>query len=81
MALLTRIERARLEICGVHSLREEYALTLHGWYSNLEQNRAQARSEIGEQRVRVWELCMLGSARAFTNGDITNYHVVAQRPA
>lgn len=79
-ALLTRIEGAELEIRSVQSLREDYARTLRSWYSNLERHRAQARAEIGEQRVRVWELYMLGSAHSFTRGEITNYHVVAQRP-
>ncbi|MBV8987244.1 MAG: class I SAM-dependent methyltransferase [Solirubrobacterales bacterium] len=79
-ALLTRLERAGLEIRGVQSLREDYALTLRWWYSNLEHHRAEAISEVGEQRVRVWEIYTLASAQAFASGELTNYHVLAQRP-
>jgi cyclopropane-fatty-acyl-phospholipid synthase len=77
--LLRALERAELEIRAAESLREDYALTLRRWYSNVERHRDQARGEIGEQRVRVWEAYLLGSAQAFEDGEITNFHVVAQR--
>ncbi len=78
-AFLTEMQNAGLEIRGVRSLREDYARTLRCWYANLERDRAQARAEVGEERVRVWETYILGSAHAFIDGEITNYHVVAER--
>jgi cyclopropane-fatty-acyl-phospholipid synthase len=78
-ALLSRMERSQLEIRHVQSLREDYAHTLHRWYSNLMRSRAEAQAEVGEERLRVWQAYILGSAQAFADGDITNYHVIAQR--
>jgi cyclopropane-fatty-acyl-phospholipid synthase len=77
--LLRDMQRAELEIRSVRSLREDYARTLRGWFANLELRRDEARAEVGEQRVRVWEAYILGSADAFLAGDITNYHVLARR--
>jgi cyclopropane-fatty-acyl-phospholipid synthase len=78
-SLLPRLERAGLEIRDVQSLREDYALTLRRWYSNLQLARDDAVADVSEERVRVWEAYILGSAQAFAAGEITNYHVVAQR--
>jgi cyclopropane-fatty-acyl-phospholipid synthase len=78
-SLLQRIDRMGLEIRDVQSLREDYALTLRRWYSNLELAREEAVAEVGEQRVRVWEAYIIGSAQAFAAAEITNYHVLAQR--
>lgn len=78
-ALLENIEGAGLEVRAVQSLREHYARTLRHWYANLQTNRAEALAELGAERVRVWELYILGSALAFEDGEITNYHVVAER--
>ncbi len=78
-SLLLRIDRMGLEIRDVQSLREDYALTLRRWYSNLELAREEAVADVGEQRVRVWEAYIIGSAQAFAAAEITNYHVLAQR--
>jgi cyclopropane-fatty-acyl-phospholipid synthase len=78
-ALLRRMEQAHLEIRSVRSMREDYARTLRCWFANLERNRDEARGEVGEQRVRVWEAYILGSAHAFVESDITNYQVLAHR--
>jgi cyclopropane-fatty-acyl-phospholipid synthase len=78
-SLLSRIERAGLEIRGVQSLREDYARTLRRWYANLQRVREEAQAEVGEERVRVWETYILGSAQAFAAAEITNFHVLAQR--
>jgi cyclopropane-fatty-acyl-phospholipid synthase len=78
-ALLESVEAAGLEVRGVQSLREHYGRTLRRWYANLHAHRAQALEEVGSERVRVWELYILGSALAFEDGEITNYHVLAER--
>ena len=37
-------------------------------------------ADAGEERTRVWELYMAGSARAFEDADISVFQVLAARP-
>jgi cyclopropane-fatty-acyl-phospholipid synthase len=68
-----------LEVRDVESLREHYGLTLRAWIQNLREHRAAATAVVGAERVRTWDLYMLGSALAFEDGDITVYQVLATR--
>jgi cyclopropane-fatty-acyl-phospholipid synthase len=74
------LQAAGLEIRDVESLREHYALTLRRWLANLDADRAAMTAEAGEERVRIWELYMAGSALAFEDGDISVFQVLAARP-
>lgn len=80
-SLLAKADAAGLEVLDAHSLRHDYVLTLQRWYANLERRREAAVREVGEPRVRVWELYLAGCAHAFARGDETNFHVVATRPS
>jgi cyclopropane-fatty-acyl-phospholipid synthase len=80
-ALVASIERAGLEPREVSSTREHYARTLRRWYGNLRRHRPEAEAEIGSERLRVWQLYILASATGFDDAEISNYQVVAERPA
>lgn len=80
-ALVGSIERAGLEPREVSSTREHYARTLRCWYDNLERQRREAEAEIGSERLRVWQLYILASAAGFDDAEISNYQVLAERPA
>jgi cyclopropane fatty-acyl-phospholipid synthase-like methyltransferase len=73
-------QAAGLETRDVESLREHYALTLRRWLANLHAERAAMTADAGEERVRIWELYLAGSALAFEGGDISVFQVLAARP-
>ena len=41
--------------------------------------RAEAVALVGPERVRAWQLYMLGSAQGFEDGEITVYQVLSAR--
>ncbi len=73
------LQRAGLETRDVESMREHYGLTLRRWLGNLTTERDAVVAEVGEERARVWELYLLGSALAFEDADITIYQVLLTR--
>jgi cyclopropane-fatty-acyl-phospholipid synthase len=77
--LVTALEHNRLEVRDVESLREHYALTLRRWVTNLRLDRERAEALVGPERTRVWDLYMLGAARAFETAEIGLYQVLAVR--
>jgi cyclopropane-fatty-acyl-phospholipid synthase len=77
--VLRSMENSNLEIRDVESLREHYVITLRGWLANLECRRQDAIREVGEARVRAWQLYLLGSAQAFAAADITVFQVLSVR--
>jgi cyclopropane-fatty-acyl-phospholipid synthase len=58
------------ELRHVESLREHYAMTLREWGANLDRRWAEAVSEVGERRARVWRLYMATSRVGFEVGRI-----------
>jgi cyclopropane-fatty-acyl-phospholipid synthase len=78
-AIMSAMQSAGLETRDVESLREHYALTLRRWVRNLAEHRDEAIALAGADRERVWRLYMTGSAKAFEDGDITVYQVLAAR--
>ena len=74
------VERTRLEVRDVESLREHYTLTLRCWLANLAARPAEAIAEAGPERERVWRLYMTGSALSFARGDISVYQLLAAAP-
>jgi cyclopropane-fatty-acyl-phospholipid synthase len=77
--LIATMQDHRLEVRDVESLHEHYAITLRRWMDNLLHRRAEAEAMVGGERVRAWELYMLGSALSFEDDDITVYQVLATR--
>jgi cyclopropane-fatty-acyl-phospholipid synthase len=69
-----------LEAIDAEALREHYARTLWHWTERLEANAQAARSEVGEERYRVWRIYMAGSAHAFDRGWLSLWQVLAGRP-
>ncbi len=69
-----------LEPIDAEALREHYAKTLWHWVDRLEANAEAARSEVGEERFRVWRIYMAGSAHAFDRGWLSLWQVLAGRP-
>jgi len=71
---------AGLELIDAEALREHYARTLWHWVDRLEGNANAARSEVGDQRFRVWRIYLAGSAHAFERGWLSIFQLLAGRP-
>jgi cyclopropane-fatty-acyl-phospholipid synthase len=73
------MERSKLEIADVESLRPHYAMTLRRWVERLERNRASALQYVNEATYRVWRLYMAACALQFESGEIGIYQVLAAK--
>ena len=73
------MQAAGLEVRDTESLRDHYPLTLRRWVANLLDHREQATVIAGTERVRAWELYLLGSAQGFEDEDIAVYQVLSVR--
>ncbi|HEY0748549.1 MAG TPA: cyclopropane-fatty-acyl-phospholipid synthase family protein [Steroidobacteraceae bacterium] len=73
------MERSKLEIADVESLRPHYAMTLRHWVSRLERNRTRALQYVNEATYRVWRLYMSACALQFESGEIGIYQVLAAK--
>jgi cyclopropane-fatty-acyl-phospholipid synthase len=71
---------AGLELIDAEALREHYARTLWHWVDGLESNADAARSEVGEEKFRVWRIYLAGSAHAFERGWLSIFQLLAGRP-
>jgi cyclopropane-fatty-acyl-phospholipid synthase len=78
--MVREYERAGLEVRGVESLREHYALTLQRWIARIEERWNDAVRIAGEERARVWSLYMRGSAMGFALGYTNIHQTLAVRP-
>lgn len=65
----------------VESLRENYALTLRAWVTNMERRWERAVSLTSAGPARVWHLFLAGSALAFEANQTGVNQVLAVRPA
>lgn len=74
---MVAMQSAGLEIRDLESLREHYVLTLRRWLSNLDAHTHEAAADVGEARLRVWRLYLVGAAHSFANCDISVYQVLA----
>lgn len=63
--IISRMHDAGFEIRHEENLREHYAMTLAAWCRNLDENWADAVSEVGEGTARVWRLYMAGCRLGF----------------
>ena len=77
---VTQLERARLEVRDVESIREHYGLTLRRWVANLEADWPRAQRIAGPGRARVWLLYMAACALAFERNRIGVNQILAVRP-
>ncbi len=68
-----------LEVRHAENLREHYAMTLKGWCDNLEDNWAEAVTEVGANRARVWLLYMAGCRLGFDARVIELHQVLGVR--
>ncbi len=71
---------AGLELIDAEALREHYARTLWHWVDRLESNADAARSEVGEEKFRIWRIYLAGSAHAFERGWLSIFQLLAGRP-
>jgi cyclopropane-fatty-acyl-phospholipid synthase len=76
---LTEMERARLEILDVESLRLHYARTCRQWVERLMARADEARALVGERVFRTWRLYLTCSAVAFESGSIGLYQVLMRK--
>jgi cyclopropane-fatty-acyl-phospholipid synthase len=77
--VVSTIQESGFEVRDVESLREHYALTLRSWVRNLEEQRAEAVTQAGEGRYRVWRLYMAASALNFKAGRTQVHQILAVR--
>jgi len=69
-----------LEVIDAEALRPHYAKTLWRWCERLEANADAARTEIGEEKYRVWRIYLAGSAHAFDRGWLSLWQLLAGKP-
>jgi cyclopropane-fatty-acyl-phospholipid synthase len=74
------LARAGLELVDAEALREHYAKTLWCWLDGLEANADAARTEVGEEKFRVWRIYLAGSAHAFERGWLSLWQLLAGKP-
>jgi cyclopropane-fatty-acyl-phospholipid synthase len=78
-SVTSAMQRQRLEVRDVESLREHYARTLRHWVANLEANWNRAVELVGPNRARVWRMYMAGAALGFEAGRTSIHQVLAVR--
>lgn len=69
-----------LECRDAECLRPHYARTLWHWVDRLESNMARAKQIVGEEKYRIWQIYMAGSAHAFERGWMSLFQILAGRP-
>lgn len=69
-----------LECQDAESLRTHYARTLWHWVDRLESNMGRAKQIVGEEKYRIWQIYMAGSAHAFERGWMSLFQILAGKP-
>ncbi len=77
--VVSAMQRVRLEVRDVHSLREHYATTLRAWVANLEASWDEAQRLVGPGRARVWRLYLAGCAIGFEENRTAIHQVLGVR--
>ena len=77
--VISALQRRRLEVRHVESLREHYAITLRHWVVNLERHWDEAVELVGERRARIWHLYLAASSTNFAQGGIAIHQVLAAK--
>jgi len=78
--VISTMQRLRLEVRDVQSLREHYARTLRAWLANLSEHWDEAQQAAGPGRARVWRLYLAASALGFDQHRTSVHQVLAVRP-
>jgi cyclopropane-fatty-acyl-phospholipid synthase len=74
------MEDAGLEILDVQSLRPHYELTLREWYQRFAEHRDEAARFVPARTLRIWDMYLLGCERAFAEGLVNVYQILAAKP-
>lgn len=69
-----------LECWDVECLRPHYARTLWHWVDRLETQDQAAKEIVGEEKYRIWQIYMAGSAHAFERGWMSIFQILAGKP-
>jgi cyclopropane-fatty-acyl-phospholipid synthase len=77
--IVSALQDAGLEVRHDENLREHYAKTTGAWSANLDAHWAEAVTEVGEGRARVWKLYLAGSRLGFEQRRIELHQVLATR--
>lgn len=77
--IVSALGDAGLEVRHDENLREHYAKTTGAWSANLDAHWAEAVTEVGEGRARVWKLYLAGSRLGFEQRRIELHQVLATR--
>jgi len=78
--VLAAAEQSGLEVRGVESLREHFALTLRHWVRRLEDAHEEALQFVNEPTYRVWRLYMAASLYGFESRRVNLYQAVMVKP-
>lgn len=78
--VIEALARQGLECWDAECLRPHYARTLWHWVDRLETHAEEARKLVGEERFRIWQIYMAGSAHAFEHGWMSLFQVLAGKP-
>ena len=78
--VMAAMARENLECLDAECLRLHYAQTLWHWVDRLEARQEEARRMVGEDRFRIWQIYMGGSAHAFERGWLSLFQILATKP-
>lgn len=76
---LAAAEDAGWEVADVDAWRIHYAKTLRHWAANLEREGDRASQLIGDRKLQIWRLYLLGSAMAFEENQMGVNQVLLRR--
>jgi cyclopropane-fatty-acyl-phospholipid synthase len=74
--VMSAMAQQGLESWDAECLRPHYARTLWHWVDRLEANEAAAKQLVGEEKYRIWQIYMAGSAHAFERGWMSLFQVL-----
>jgi cyclopropane-fatty-acyl-phospholipid synthase len=78
--VIETMAQQKLECLDSECLRPHYAQTLWHWVDRLESRKEEARQIVGEDRFRIWQIYMAGSAHAFDRGWLSLYQLLTAKP-
>ena len=78
--VVSALSQQGLECWDAECLRPHYARTLWHWVDRLEANETQAKNLVGEEKYRIWQIYMAGSAHAFERGWMSLFQVLGGKP-
>ena len=76
---LTAIERTRLIVADVETLRLHYAYTLKLWYDRVVAQRQAIEALYDARFYRMWQFYLAGAWAAFRHGGLANYQIQLSR--